>query len=167
MNAASSSMAYQNAMTGWRIGYAAGPTKIISAMKKIQSQSTSNPTSIAQAASQAALDGDQSCIPAMTKAYKERHDYIVDVLHKIPGVKALPGDGTFYCFPSFEEVIAKSSTLKDDLELADYLLTEAGIALVPGTAFGAPGYLRISYATSMEKVKEAMKRLETALANLK
>lgn len=154
------------AMTGWRIGYAAGSTKIIGAMKKIQSQSTSNPTSIAQVAAEAALKGDQSCIAMMTKAYKERHDYILAELRKMPGVKVQPSDGTFYTFPSVAGVIEQSTQVSNDLEMAEYLLTEAGIALVPGSAFGTPGYLRISYATSMEKIKEAMQRMHTAIQNL-
>ncbi len=154
------------AMTGWRIGYAAGPTKVIAAMKKIQSQSTSNPTSIAQAAAQAALNGDQSCIAMMTRAYKERHDFIVAELQKMPGVKVQPCDGTFYSFPCVEELIEKAANINNDIELAEYLLTEAGIAIVPGSAFGSPGYLRISYATSMDKVKEAMQRMHTAIENL-
>jgi aspartate aminotransferase len=153
------------AMTGWRIGYAAGPAKIIAAMKKIQSQSTSNPTSIAQAAAEAALNGDQSCITHMTRAYKERHDYVVSELQKMPGVKVLPGDGTFYSFPCVQELIQKAG-LKDDIELSEYLLNNAEIALIPGSAFGAPGYLRISYATSMEKLKEAMRRMREAIDNL-
>lgn len=151
------------AMTGWRIGFAAGPQHIIAAMKKIQSQSTSNPNSIAQAATIAALNGDQSCIQTMTKAYKERHDYVVSELKKIPGVKVLPCDGTFYSFPNFEEIIERSTLFKNDIELAEYLLHDAGIALIPGSAFGAPGYLRISYATSMEKLEKAMSRLQNAI----
>lgn len=154
------------AMTGWRIGYAAGPAPLIAAMKKIQSQSTSNPASISQAAAEAALNGDQSCITVMTKAYKERHDYIVDALQKMPGIKVMPSDGTFYSFPSVEDVIKNSSTVKSDTEVAEYLLTEAGLALIPGTAFGTPGYLRISYATSMEKIKDAMGRMHKAIENL-
>jgi aspartate aminotransferase len=154
------------AMTGWRIGYAAGPTKLISAMKKIQSQSTSNPTSIAQAAAEAALNGDQACITTMTQAYKERHDYIIAELQKMPGVKVKAGDGTFYAFPCVEEVIAKASNINNDIDLAEYLLTDAGIAIVPGSAFGSAGYLRISYATSMEKIKDAMQRMNKAFENL-
>jgi aspartate aminotransferase len=153
-------------MTGWRIGYAAGAPKVIAAMKKIQSQSTSNPTSIAQVAAQAALTGDQSCIATMTHAYKERHDYIVAELQKMPGVKCLAGDGTFYAFPNVEQIIKKAPQINNDLELAEYLLNEAEIALIPGSAFGAPGYLRISYATSMENIKEAMKRMNAALLKL-
>ena len=150
-------------MTGWRIGYTAGPAHIIAAMKKIQSQSTSNPTSIAQVAVEAALNGDQSCITVMTKAYKERHDFVVGELNKMPGVKCLPGDGTFYAFPSMEGVIQRAEKINNDLELADYLLQTAGVAVVPGSAFGAPGYIRISYATSMKNLEEAMKRIKTAL----
>jgi len=151
------------AMTGWRIGYAAGPAKIIAAMKKIQSQSTSNPTSIAQVAVEAALNGDQSCITTMTKAYKERHDFVVSELQKMPGVKCHPSDGTFYTFPSMESIIQRTSQINDDLELADYLLQKAEVAVVPGSAFGAPGYIRISYATSMKNLEEAMQRIKTAL----
>src|SRR5579883_354013 len=154
------------AMTGWRIGYAAGPAKAIAAMKKIQSQSTSNPCSIAQYAALEALTGDQSCIAKMTNAYHERHDYILAELQKIPGVKVLPSDGTFYTFPNFEGVIKNSSKVNNDIELAEYLLNEAEIALIPGSAFGAPGYLRISYATSIKKIKEAMQRMQEAIKKL-
>lgn len=151
------------AMTGWRIGYAAGPKNIIAAMKKIQSQSTSNPTSISQYATEAALNGDQACIATMIKAYKERHNFVLAALKQMPGVKCEPSDGTFYSFPNVEDVIQKSSKINNDIELAEYLLNEAEIALIPGSAFGAPGYLRISYATSMEKLQEAMKRMAAAL----
>lgn len=154
------------AMTGWRIGYAAGPAKIIAAMKKIQSQSTSNPTSIAQVAVEAALNGDQSCVTAMTKAYQERHDFVVSELQTMPGVKCRPADGTFYAFPSMESVIQRTTQIHDDLELADYLLQKAEIAVVPGSAFGAPGYIRISYATHMKNLEAAMQRLKAALANI-
>lgn len=154
------------AMTGWRIGYAAGAAKIIAAMKKIQSQSTSNPTSISQYASEAALNGDQSCVAVMTQAYKERHDFVLQSLNNMPGVKCLPCDGTFYSFPNVEEVIRKATSITNDIELAEYLLTEAEIAVVPGSAFGAPGYLRISYATSMEKLKIAMQRMHSALEKI-
>lgn len=153
-------------MTGWRIGYAAGPVKIISAMTKIQSQSTSNATSIAQVAAEAALNGDQTCIKTMTKAFKERHDFVLGELQKMPGMRCSPCDGTFYLFPSFQDLIAKTPDINNDIELAEYLLNEAEIALIPGSAFGAEGYLRISYATSMEKLVEAMKRMQVALAKL-
>lgn len=154
------------AMTGWRIGYAAGPSKVIAAMKKIQSQSTSNPSSISQAAAEAGLNGDQSCITMMTKAYKERHDFIVGEFKKMPGIKCLASDGTFYCFPCVADIIEHAANINNDLELADYLLNEAGVAVVPGSAFGAPGYIRLSYATSMEKIKEAMKRINQAFTKL-
>ncbi|MCD6040231.1 MAG: Aspartate aminotransferase [Gammaproteobacteria bacterium] len=154
------------AMTGWRIGYAAGPVNIITAMKKIQSQSTSNPTSIAQIAAEAALSGDQSCITTMTKAYKERHDFVVRELQKMPGVKCQAGDGTFYTFPNMEGVIQRADQINNDLELADYLLQQAEVAVVPGSAFGAAGYIRISYATSMKNLEEAMKRIKTALGKI-
>lgn len=154
------------AMTGWRIGYAAGPTKLIAAMKKIQSQSTSNPTSISQVATEAALNGDQSCIKVMTKAYKERHDYVVAQLQKMPGIKVLPCDGTFYSFPNVEEIIKRAADMNNDIDLAEYLLNVAEIAVIPGSAFGAPGYIRISYAASMDEIKRAMKRMSEALAKL-
>ncbi len=151
------------AMTGWRIGYAAGPTPLIAAMKKIQSQSTSNACSIAQAATVAALHGDQSCITTMTHAYKSRHDVVVNALNEIEGVRCLPSQGTFYSFPSVAGVIERASDIKNDLQLADYLLEKADVAVVPGSAFGAEGYLRLSYATSMENVVESMKRLKKGL----
>lgn len=153
------------AMTGWRIGYTAGPANIIAAMKKIQSQSTSNPTSIAQAAAEAAINGDQSCIKMMTQAYKERHDFVVAELNKMPGVQCLAGDGTFYAFPCVTEAI-KASNLSNDIELAEYLLQEAELAVIPGSAFGSEGYLRLSYATSMILLQEAMKRMHLAMAKL-
>lgn len=154
------------AMTGWRIGYAAGPAKIIGAMKKIQSQSTSNPTSISQYAAEAALNGDQSCIATMTKAYKERHDYIVGKLNAMPGIKANQCDGTFYSFPSVAKLIENAHNIQNDVELAEYLLNEAEIAIIPGSAFGSAGYIRLSYATSMEKIHDAMGRMSIAIEKL-
>ena len=151
------------AMTGWRIGYAGGPADLIKAMKKVQSQSTSNPASISQVAAQAALEGDQSCIQPMIKAFRERHDYVVAALNDIPGVVCLPADGTFYCFPYVQDVIDRLDSVNDDIELAEYLLDEAGVALVPGSAFGAPGYVRISFATGMDTLKDALTRITTAL----
>ncbi|KAB7623651.1 pyridoxal phosphate-dependent aminotransferase [Alkalilimnicola sp. S0819] len=147
-------------MTGWRIGYAAGPAKLIGAMKKIQSQSTSNPCSIAQAASVAALDGDQGVIAPMLKAFKERHDYVVDRLNDMQGVNCLSADGTFYAFPNVQGAIDALDGVEDDVSLAEYLISEAGVALVPGSAFGLPGHARISYATSMENLEKAMDRLK-------
>lgn len=154
------------AMTGWRIGYAAGPEKIISAMRKAQSQNTSNPNSIAQYAAKAALEGDQSCVDTMTKAYKERHDYVVAELNKIDGIDCTPSDGTFYAFPSVAKLIQKSTKLSNDLDFANFLLDGAEIAIVPGSAFGAEGYIRISYATSMENLVEAVERLKVAVDKL-
>ena len=151
-------------MTGWRIGYAAGPAKLIGAMKKIQSQSTSNPTSIAQVAAQAALEGSQDCVGEMVKAFKERHDYVVDALNAIEGVECIAADGTFYAFPSFQQVIDSRDEFADDVALAEFLLTEAGVALVPGSAFGAPGNMRLSFATSLDVLKDAIGRIAKALS---
>lgn len=147
------------AMTGWRIGYAAGPKPIIAAMKKMQSQSTSNPTSISQYAAAAALNGDQSCIDTMVSAFKERHDYLVDSLNSIDGVNCVPGDGTFYAFAQVDGLMAKAK-VSNDVELCEKLLTEANVALVPGSAFGTDGYCRLSFATSMDVLKEAVKRIK-------
>jgi aspartate aminotransferase len=150
-------------MTGWRIGYAAGPAELIKAMKKVQSQSTSNPTSISQVAAQAALEGPQDCVQKMVTAFKERHDYVVDRLNAIPGVSCLPTDGTFYCFPSVQEAISRIDGVKNDLELAEHLIERAGVALVPGSAFGLQGHARISIATSMENLEKALDRTQKAL----
>jgi aspartate aminotransferase len=152
------------AMTGWRIGYAGGPAELIRAMKKIQSQSTSNPTSISQVAAQAALEGPQGCVKEMLTAFKARHDYVVERLNRIEGVSCLPTDGTFYCFPSVQDAIGRISGLKNDLELSEYLIEKAGVALVPGSAFGLNGHVRISIATSMENLTAALDRIEAALA---
>ena len=151
------------AMTGWRIGYAAGPAKIIGAMKKIQSQSTSNPASVSQAAAQAALDGSQDCVQTMVTAFRERHDYLVEALNTLPGVDCLKGDGTFYAFPSFQGAINADSSVSNDVEFAEKLLKEAGVALVPGSAFGMPGHMRLSFATSQEILTNAIERLRKAL----
>jgi len=135
-------------MTGWRIGYAGGPEWLISAMKKIQSQSTSNPASISQAAAQAALDGDQSCIQIMVKAFKERHDYVVGRLNQMKGIQCLPSQGAFYSFPDCKEAISNLG-LADDLAFAEQLITQHGVALIPGTPFGAPGYMRLSFTVTI------------------
>ena len=148
------------AMTGWRIGYAAGPASLIGAMKKIQSQSTSNPSSISQAASVAALDGDQGVIEPMLKAFRERHDYVVQRLNAMQGVSCIAGDGTFYAYPDVSGAMKALDAVDTDTELAEYLIGEANVALVPGTAFGLSGHARISYATSMENLEKAMDRLE-------
>lgn len=151
------------AMTGWRIGYAGGPANLIAAMKKIQSQSTSNPCSIAQAAAVAALNGDQSCIQPMLKAFHERHDHVVVRLNQIKGVQCLPAQGAFYLFPNFAEAISKCDAASNDVEMAEYLLEKAGVAMVPGSAFGSEGYMRISYATDMDTLNQAIDRLQTIL----
>jgi len=153
------------AMTGWRIGYAAGPAKLIGAMKKIQSQSTSNPAAPSQAAAVAALNGDQGCITPMLEAFKTRHDYVLGRLNKMEGVECLPSDGTFYAFPRIQGIIDNLDGIETDVDFAAYLLEEVGLALVPGSAFGAPGHLRISYAASMETLEDALDRLQKAANN--
>ena len=151
------------AMTGWRIGYAAGPKEIISAMKKAQSQSTSNPCSISQYAALAALTGDQQCVSQMTKAYHERHNYLVGEIKKIRGFEVLPSDGTFYSFPSVEKLCGIRKEIDSDITFAEYLLNEAGVAVVPGSAFGASKMIRLSYATKMDHLKEAIIRIKNAI----
>lgn len=150
-------------MTGWRIGYAAGPAALIAAMKKVQSQSTSNPTSISQVAAQAALEGGNECVEKMVAAFKERHTFVVQALNQIEGVECIEADGTFYAFPSFAQLIANDARFNDDVELAEFLLNEAGVALVPGSAFGAPGNLRLSFATGMSVLEDALARITRAL----
>jgi len=151
------------AMTGWRIGYAAGPEQIIKAMKKVQSQSTSNPNSIAQMAAEEAINGDQSCIGKMLVHFKARHDYVVKRLNEMPGVSCLPSQGAFYSFPDMREAIANLNDVEDDLQLAEYLIEKANVAVIPGSAFGQPGYIRISFATSMENLEKALDRIKKAL----
>ena len=152
-------------MTGWRVGYAAGPEEIISSMIKINSQSISNVNSIAQKAAVAALTGSQDFLKEWLKAFDERRRYMVEKLNEIPGVKCLLPKGAFYAFPNVKELIEKSE-LKDDFQLADYLLEKAKIAVVPGSAFGMAGYLRLSYATSMENIVEGLKRFKEAVEEL-
>ena len=151
------------AMTGWRIGYAAGPAKVIGAMKKIQSQSTSNPCSVSQAAATEALSGPQECVGKMVVEFKKRHNYLVDALNQLPGVNCIPGDGTFYAFPDFQKVIDARDDIADDIALAEYFLSEAGVALVPGSAFGSPGCMRLSFATSMDTLQDAIARLKKVM----
>ena len=150
-------------MTGWRIGYVGGPEILVNAMKNIQSQSTSNPTSIAQVAATAALQGDQSYIKKSTKVFKQRHDYLHRELSKIEGVRCPASQGTFYIFPNMEDIIERMDGINDDVQFAEFLLEKAKIAIVPGSAFGAPGCIRISFATSMENLEEGIKRLNTCL----
>ena len=150
-------------MTGWRIGYAGGPVELIKAMKKVQSQSTSNPTSIAQVAAEAALNGPQDFIGVMVTAFEERHDFVVDRLNRIEGVSCLPTDGTFYLFPSVQGVIDRLDEVGNDVEFAEYLIEKAGVALVPGSAFGLGGHIRLSIATSMANLEKALERIEAAV----
>lgn len=147
------------AMTGWRIGYAAGPATLINAMKTVQSQSTSNPCSIAQKAAVAALNGGLESVHVMVEAFHQRHDYIVDRLLAMPGIDVIPADGTFYSFPSVQSIIEKRG-YANDIEFADKLLQDVGIALVPGSAFGNEGCIRLSFATSMNTLQDAMDRLQ-------
>ena len=151
------------AMTGWRIGYAAGPAELIGAMKTIQSQSTSNPCSISQAAALAALDGDQACVAEMTAAYRRRHDFIVAALNDIPGFECRAGEGTFYAFPRVQATL-DAHGLRSDVELVELLLNEADVACVPGSAFGAAGYVRLSFACSMEELEESVRRIKRAVS---
>lgn len=154
------------AMTGWRIGYAGGPAKLIASMVTVQSQSTSNANSIAQVAAQIALLSDQTSVREMSAAYKQRHEIIYQGFRTIKGVQCLPSDGTFYFFPSMQEIL-QTSSLKTDMALADYLLNVANVAVIPGSVFGAPGCLRFSFVVSTELLKTAVKRVQTALAELK
>ena len=146
-------------MTGWRIGYAGGPEPLIAAMRKIQSQSTSNPTSISQWASTAALTGGNDCIAPMLSAFKERHDFVVEELNKMKGVSCIAADGTFYAFPSVQAAIDANNDISNDVEFSSWVLDKAGVAIVPGSAFGTEGHVRLSYATSMENLQKAMQRM--------
>jgi aspartate aminotransferase len=150
------------AMTGWRVGYCGGPNAIVNAMATIQGQSTSNASSISQRASTVALNGDQACVAQMNKAFKERHDYVVAGLNDIPGISCLPGAGTFYAFANVEGAM-RALRLKDDNDFAEYLLVEAGVAVVPGSGFGAPGHMRISFACSMKTLEDALGRIRRVL----
>ncbi|MDF1677379.1 MAG: pyridoxal phosphate-dependent aminotransferase [Legionellaceae bacterium] len=152
------------AMTGWRIGFAGGPEDLIKSMKLIQSQSTSNPCSISQKAAVAALNGDQSVVSTMVKAFHERHDYLIRRLGDMPDIQVIPADGTFYLFPNVEKSIQKLG-FANDIAFAEALLEKVGVALVPGSAFGAPGCIRLSFATDMKTLEEAMNRLETFISS--
>jgi len=155
-------------MTGWRIGYAAGPTKIIKAMTKLQSQSTSNPSSISQAAAETALRGNNECIAEMVKEFKLRHTYVVENINSINGLSCIPAQGAFYAFPYAQDAIdrlfkANVISKNNDIGLCEYLLDKANVAVVPGSAFGAEGYFRLSFATSMENLVEAISRIKKAV----
>lgn len=152
-------------MTGWRIGYVGGPASIVKGMNKIASQSTSNPTSIAQAAAVAALTGDQSYIRESTGVFKQRHDFVHKEMNEIEGVQCLASAGTFYSFPDMNDLIKSMAGINNDIELAEFFLEKAEVAMVPGSAFGAPGCMRISFATSMENLETSMERIKKSLAN--
>jgi aspartate aminotransferase len=147
-------------MTGWRIGYAAGPKEIIKAMAKIQSQSTSNPTSISQAAAVEALNGTQDFIKVRSESFKARRDFVVQSLNNIKGISCIKPDGAFYVFPNCKKLLGKKTKLKTDKDFVEKLLEKAEVAVVQGSAFGLNGYFRISYATSMENLKKALKRIK-------
>ena len=151
------------AMTGWRIGYCGGPKDIVAAMSTIQGQSTSNASSISQRAATVALNGGQACVSDMNKAFKERHDFVVPALNAIPGISCPPGAGTFYAFADVQGAM-RALGIKDDDAFAEYLLVEAGVAVVPGSGFGAPGHIRISFACSMKMLEDAVRRIERVLA---
>tara|TARA_B100002052_G_scaffold197032_1_gene179741 strand:+ start:34 stop:1221 length:1188 start_codon:yes stop_codon:yes gene_type:complete len=147
------------AMTGWRIGYAGGPKDIIKAIRKVQSQSTSNPSSISQAAAVEALNGNQKFIKIRSKEFKKRRDFVVNSLNKIKGIKCLTPNGAFYVFPSCKGLLNKKTKLSIDTDFVQKLLEKANVAVVQGSAFGLEGYFRISYATSMKNLKKAMQRI--------
>jgi aspartate aminotransferase len=155
-------------MTGWRIGYCGGPADIIIAMENIQSQSTSNPSSISQAAAEAALNGDQSCILPMVSAFKKRNTFVTEQLNQIPGVRCLSSDGAFYAFADTRQVIEdlykrKLIQVQNDIAFSEYLLENAGVAIVPGSAFGCEGYMRLSFATSLQNLEQALGRIKNLL----
>lgn len=157
------------AMTGWRIGYCGGPAHILTAMENIQSQSTSNPTSISQVAAEMALNGDQSCIIPMVAAFKERNQFVTSALNTIPGVKCLLSGGAFYAFADTREAIARLHARElinecTDIAFSEYLLERGGVAVVPGSAFGSEGYIRLSFATSMDNLEKALDRIARALS---
>jgi aspartate aminotransferase len=151
------------AMTGWRIGYCGGPKEVIAAMSTVQGQSTSNASSISQRAATVALNASQACVAEMTAAFKERHDFVVAALNSIPGISCRPGAGTFYAFAEVRGAM-RSLGIKDDVAFAEHLLTEAGVAVVPGSGFGAPDHMRISFACSMQTLEDAMRRIERAVS---
>ena len=155
-------------MTGWRIGYCAGPAHIITAMENVQSQSTSNPASISQVAAETALNGDQSCITPMVEAFRQRNRFVTDALNGIAGIRCLLSEGAFYAFADAREAIARlhsNGTIKDrsDIAFSEYLLEQGGVAVVPGSAFGSEGYIRLSFATAMSNLEGALGRMARLL----
>ena len=154
------------AMTGWRIGYAGGPKEIIKAIRKVQSQSTSNPSSVSQAAAVEALNGTQKFIKTRSKEFKKRRDFVVSSLNKIKGINCLTPNGAFYVFPSCKKLLGKKTKIKTDTEFVEKLLEKSNVAVVQGSAFGLSGHFRISYATSMQKLKVAMERIKSFCESL-
>ena len=150
-------------MTGWRIGYACGPAEVIDAMKKIQSHSTSNPCSVSQEAARAALEGPQDFVKELNRSFEERHACIYEMLQEIDGVECRPSAGSFYVFPNFSAAIEAHPTVKNDLELAEYLLKELCVATVPGIAFGMTGYIRMSFSTDLKSIETGIARIRDAL----
>jgi aspartate aminotransferase len=150
------------AMSGWRIGYAAGPLPLIKAMTSLQSQSTTSACTIAQAAAREALSGDQGCVRDMCAEFKRRYDFFYAGVRRLPGFDCAPADGAFYLFPNVEAAM-RAKGVASDIELCELLIDDAGVALVPGTAFGAPGHLRFSFAASMGTLEAALERLEKFL----
>ena len=150
------------AMTGWRIGYCGGPKDLITAMATIQGQSTSNPSSVAQKAAVAALNGDQTSVAQMNAAFKERRNFVVRALNSLPGVSCLPGAGSFYAFADVSRAMS-SLGCRDDVEFTELLLNEAGVAVVPGSGFGAPGHMRLSFACSLQTLEKALERIARVL----
>jgi aspartate aminotransferase len=151
------------AMSGWRIGYAAGPTALIKAMTTVQSQSTTNACTISQAAARAALIGDQTCVREMCTTFKQRHEIVIERMRRVAGFECPPVEGTFYVFPRIEAAMQRKG-VRTDIEFCEQLLDATGIAVVPGSAFGASGYLRMSFAASIETIKDALGRLERFMA---
>jgi aspartate aminotransferase len=149
-------------MTGWRIGYAAGPLPLITAMAKIQSQNTTNPATMSQIAAQAALDGDQNCVKNMCKQFQDRHELVFNRLCALPGLECLPADGTFYSFPRVQKAMDRLK-IATDTEFAEYLLTAAKVAVVPGSAFGSPGHIRLSFAAGKNILIKALDRIGAVL----
>ena len=154
------------AMTGWRIGYAGGPKEIIKAIRKVQSQSTSNPSSISQAAAVEALSGTQKFIKKRSKEFKKRRDFVVKCLNSIKGINCLTPNGAFYVFPSCKGLLNKKTKLKTDTSFVQKLLEKKNVAVVQGSAFGLEGYFRISYATSMKNLEKAMERIKSFCESL-
>ena len=150
------------AMTGWRIGYCGGPKEVVQAMTTIQGQSTSNASSISQKAATVALNGEQACVGTMNEAFKARRDFVVRALNSLPGISCLPGAGTFYAFAEVSRAMTALGC-RDDGEFAELLLNDAGVAVVPGSGFGAPGHMRLSFATSMETLEKALARIARLL----